>query len=286
VVLNRDQYAIVSFMRRIPLCHRFADVNHHARLRGYVGRMVQAACMQCTPRRSTGLVPVDDQELVCRAVRAILRGALDCSAEADLARILGLSGRHLRRVFKKEIGTTPAQFARFARGEFARRLLHETDLTVTEVARLAGFGSLRQLERTCHELYGLAPRALRESGTHNSGWLEVELRSAGVLDWPRAVARLRARAVPGVEYVDSPAQRLDDETAAILVAPYAESDALAVRVRMPNWEELVHVIAKIRRLFSIEFPLSVEDDSALAVSVELDGAVASRYGRPRQVIGA
>jgi AraC family transcriptional regulator of adaptative response / DNA-3-methyladenine glycosylase II len=44
---------------------------------------------------------------------------------------------------------------------FARRLLDDTDLSVTEIAFAAGFGSLRQFNRACREVFRDSPRGLR-----------------------------------------------------------------------------------------------------------------------------
>jgi AraC family transcriptional regulator of adaptative response / DNA-3-methyladenine glycosylase II len=57
------------------------------------------ACFQCRPYRSPQLVPGTGPELVCRAVRLILAGALDKgTTEASLGARLGVSPRHLRRL--------------------------------------------------------------------------------------------------------------------------------------------------------------------------------------------
>ena len=85
--------------------------------------------------------------------------------ETDLAARLGVSARHLRRLFAEHVGTTPDQLARSRRTHFARRLLDDTDLTVTDIAYASGFGSLRQLQprlsggvpRLAHRPAGPAP---------------------------------------------------------------------------------------------------------------------------------
>src|SRR6266540_1036299 len=59
-------------------------------------------------------------ELVCRAVRLILAGALDRRSEAELGSRLGVSPRHLRRLFNAHLGLTPVGLARSVRVHFAR----------------------------------------------------------------------------------------------------------------------------------------------------------------------
>ena len=60
------------------------------------------------------------------------------------------------------LGVTPDGLARSARAHFARRLLDDTDLPVLEVALAAGYGSVRQFNRACQDVFRSSPRKLRE----------------------------------------------------------------------------------------------------------------------------
>src|SRR5215211_4416457 len=111
------------------------------------------ACFRCRPYRSAQPVAWTGPELVCRAVQLIIDGALDGGTETELGARLGASTRHLRRLFTTHLGVTPDQLARSRRAHFARRLLDDTDLTVTDIAFAAGFGSLRQFNRTMRETF-------------------------------------------------------------------------------------------------------------------------------------
>jgi AraC family transcriptional regulator of adaptative response / DNA-3-methyladenine glycosylase II len=115
--------------------------------------MGMRACLNCRPYRLAQTVTRSGQELVCRAVRMIVAGALDQGTEADLAERLGLSGRHLRRMFMVHLGVTPDGVARSGRVHFARRLLDDTDISITEIAFMAGFGSVRQSNRDCRNFF-------------------------------------------------------------------------------------------------------------------------------------
>jgi AraC family transcriptional regulator, regulatory protein of adaptative response / DNA-3-methyladenine glycosylase II len=88
------------------------------------------ACLRCRPYRAADLVVWSGPELVCRAVQMILDGALDNGTDGTLAARLGVSARHLRRLFTTHLGVTPDGLARSARAHFARRLLDDTDLTI------------------------------------------------------------------------------------------------------------------------------------------------------------
>src|SRR3984885_14570311 len=120
------------------------------------------ACHRCRPYRGAGPVPAGAPELVCEAVQQISGGVMDDGGtEAMLAARIGLSARHLRRLFIRHLGVSPDQLARSRRAHFARRLLDDTDLTVTDIAFAAGFGSLRQFNRTMREVFRASPTDLR-----------------------------------------------------------------------------------------------------------------------------
>ena len=85
--------------------------------------------------------------------------ALDNATEEQLGERLGVSARHLRRLFTSHVGVTPDGLARSARSHFARRLLDDTDLSMLEIALATGFGSVRQFNRACQEVFHASPRA-------------------------------------------------------------------------------------------------------------------------------
>src|SRR5262249_8505572 len=80
------------------------------------------ACMRCRPYRYPQTIEWSAPEFVCRGVRLILDGSLDRGNEDGLAGRLGISTRHLRRLFTLHLGVTPDGLARSARVHFARRL--------------------------------------------------------------------------------------------------------------------------------------------------------------------
>jgi len=218
------------------------------------------ACLRCRPYRSHHADPiVGGPELVCRAVRLIVDGALDDDNEADLARRVGVSPRHLRRLFTQHVGATPDQLARSARAHFARRLLDDSDLTITDVAHAAGFGSVRQMSRVMHSVFHASPSELRAKRRKADrlvadGGLDTRLTYRPPLDWDRLLAFLARRAVPGVESVRDGVYRrtieTDGRTGALEV--FRDGDELLARFHLPRWEGLIHLVARVRRLFDLD----------------------------------
>ncbi|WP_456725399.1 bifunctional transcriptional activator/DNA repair enzyme AdaA [Bradyrhizobium sp. USDA 3397] len=98
---------------------------------------------------------------VARAMRLIDDGALDEGSVVDLATRLGISSRHLARLFERHVGATPQQLAKTLRVQRAKRLLDAGDDSMTAIAFQAGFGSLRRFNAAFAELYGRSPSSLR-----------------------------------------------------------------------------------------------------------------------------
>jgi len=221
------------------------------------------ACRDCRPYRFPAALARDRgvPELVCRGVRLIVDGALDEGTEASLAARLGMSGRHLRRMFTAYVGVTPDGLARSCRAHFARRLLDDTDISVTEVAFAAGYGSTRQFNREFNRIFGGTPSRLRAASRFSPGrlgsdsGLPLRLWFTGPLDWDGLAAFLAARAVPGVERVDGPIYRrtirVDGDPGVLELSPGGD-DYLNLRVCLPRWGSLMHVAARARKIAGLD----------------------------------
>lgn len=221
------------------------------------------ACFQCRPYRWPQSLSWTGPELVCRAVRLVLDGALDGATEDELGSRLGVSARHLRRLFTAHLGVTPDGLARSARAHFARRLLDDTDLSVLEISHAAGFGSVRQLNRACLEIFRGSPRELRarrRKADHlvADGGLPVRLAFRGPLDWEATTEYFAARAIPGVEHVSGDVYRrtivVDGDPGVIELSPGGD-DYLVLVLHLPHWEELTHIVARARRIASLDVDL-------------------------------
>src|SRR4029450_2918431 len=102
-------------------------------------------CLRCRPEAAPGTPAwLGTSAVVRRALRLIDEGILDNASVDELANKLGVGSRHLRRLFVHHVGTSPISLAQTRRLQFAKRLLDESNLPITEIALAAGFGSLRR----------------------------------------------------------------------------------------------------------------------------------------------
>jgi len=129
-------------------------------------------CMRCRPETSPGTPAwAGTSATVARALRLISEGALDDGGVDDLAGRLGVTARHLRRLFDEHVGASPLAVARARRVHFAKTLLDGTGLPITEIALTSGFSSIRRFNAAFLDTFGQAPsqvrRCLSTGSTHD-----------------------------------------------------------------------------------------------------------------------
>jgi transcriptional regulator GlxA family with amidase domain len=100
---------------------------------------------------------------VARAI-AVMEEAVEVPLTVPkIAACAGCSQRRLERAFHAALGVSPARYYLTLRLGAARRLMQETDLTVTQVAARTGFSSAAVLSRAYRTTFGMAPRDARFS---------------------------------------------------------------------------------------------------------------------------
>ena len=225
-------------------------------------------CLRCRPESSPDLDAWrGTSATVSRALKMIEGGALDDGDVAALAERLDIGERQLRRLFRQHMGAAPVTVAQTRRVLLAKLLLHQTDLSMIDVAMASGFGSVRRFNETFQALYDRPPSALRRRITTTVPTAEIELLLPyrPPYDWETMRRFLARRALEGMEVVDDESYRrvitLDDATGTIAVRHAPEESALRVTVRFPQLPALPVIIARIRRMFD----LSAEPGAIAAV---------------------
>ncbi|HEY6838369.1 MAG TPA: AlkA N-terminal domain-containing protein [Geobacteraceae bacterium] len=220
-------------------------------------------CLRCRPELAPGLSAVDASTRLARiAARLMEEDCLTDRTITDLAEKLGISDRHLRRIFFAEYGVTPVHYLQTQRLLLAKSLLTDTLLAVTDVAMTAGFGSIRRFNDLFRKRYRLAPSRFRDRGTgagSDEDAITLTLAYRPPYAWDQILAFLAERAVPGVEEVAGTVYR---RTAAIrrgetihrgwlAVARRPGQDALAITMATTLLPVLPQVLARVRHLFDL-----------------------------------
>ena len=218
-------------------------------------------CLRCRPE----LAPGDGSwrrgdETVARALKLIDQGVLGEAPLAALAGKVGLGERQLRRLFSDRLGVTPMEVHGTRRLLFAKQLLTETALPITQVALAAGFGSLTRFNTTFREEYRMAPRDLRKRTALPAGEvMTLRLGYRPPYDFTAMLDFLRGRALPGVEWVDADSYSRvigSGEAAGWLrVSRWegdAESHALKLQLHGVDPAQLLGIVNRLRRMFDLD----------------------------------
>lgn len=180
----------------------------------------------------------------------------------DLAAALHTSSRQLRRAVRREYGATPVQLAQTHRLLLAKRLLTESDMSMTEIAFASGFSSVRRFNALFRSRYRLSPTNLRRgrrgrSGRNQGGeTFTLALDYRPPFDWEALLGFLAGRAVPGVEAVhDGHYARtvaIGEHRGWVAVSPVADRSTLQAEVSISLAPALMPLLARLRVLFDLD----------------------------------
>ncbi len=150
-----------------PVCRVRTPLQRNCRFFGNAASAEHAGfrpCLRCRPELAPGLSFVDSSRTLAQAAARTLTQAVLEGQDLrlpDLASRLGVTDRHLRRIFAAEHGVSPVDFVTTQRLLHAKQLLTDTELPVTQVALASGFASVRRFNAAFAERYRLSPSALR-----------------------------------------------------------------------------------------------------------------------------
>lgn len=221
-------------------------------------------CLRCRPELAPGHSLAEMSSSLARAAaRMIDEGFLQQHDLAALAAAVGVTDRHLRRIFRVEFDVSPIEYAQTQRLLLAKQLLTDTDMPVGDIAYAAGFGSVRRLNSGFAEHYGFAPTRLRTRAApvpRSDDGATLMLGYRPPFAWHALLDFLRARAVDGVEAVDA------HSYARTLALDYAgrrhagwlhardvpQQHAVALTLSASLMQAMPPVLARVRRLFDLD----------------------------------
>ncbi len=238
-------------------------------------------CLRCRPECAPGSPAwYGSSSTVRRGLRLIADGALDCGDVTQLAQRLGVTDRHLRRLFHKHLGASPVAVAHTQRLHFAKRLLDETSLTMTQVALAAGYGSVRRFNDQFKNTYGRSPRELRKRrrSIPSNGRFGMSLRLPyrQPLDWNAMLRFLAMRATPGVEEVAGDRYlrtlAIAGQPSVVEVSPAESPGFLMLTVHAVATNHLLKITQTARQALDLDAPIAeitkwLGQDQRLAASI-------------------
>src|SRR5581483_11111943 len=237
-------------------------------------------CLRCRPECSPGTPAwLGTPSTVSRALRLIGESGLEDGGVEVLAERLGVGARHLRRLFLRHLGATPSAVAQTRRLHFAKKLIDETSLPMSQVALAAGFGCVRRFNAGIRKVYHRTPTHIRNLARQkvlqpeNQYLFRLHFRPP--YNWKGMLAFLSARATPGVEAAEHGIYRrsisLNGDDGYFEVSLDEGKDALIVRVQFGNPRSLFFIIERIRAMFDLN-----ADWTAIMRCLKADPVLAGR----------
>jgi len=239
-------------------------------------------CLRCRPElapRSLAWSMQDAPDILVREALRLLEGESAWATPADsagddmagsplqrLAARLGVSDRHLRRIFETALGVSPLQYLQTRRLLAAKQLLTDTDLPVTQVALASGFGSVRRFNAAFAGHYGLNPTQLRKTGTGAAAGgasSTVRLAYRPPLDVAALLAFFAKRQIHAVESVVTEGEQALRRTVRLVVGGQVYAGWLSARFDPGRPQVLLQtsdnlhpvlplVIARVRALLDLD----------------------------------
>ncbi len=222
-------------------------------------------CLRCRPECAPGTPAWNGTSTtVRRGLRLISNGALDDGSIEQLADRLGVTSRHLRRLFTQHLGASPLAVAHTQRLHFAKRLIDQTNLPMSHIAAASGFGSVRRFNDAFRKTYQRTPRELRrrnDEAFDEGSALTVRLGCSQPFDWGAMLDFLAGRATPGVEQVDAGSYlrtvAIDDQPGVIECRFDRDKGQVILLLHAIGTMQLFPIVQRIREMLDLDAPTAL-----------------------------
>lgn len=210
-------------------------------------------CLRCRPETAPRSPAwVGKSAMVKRAVKS-----LDKIEKGEkFAEKFGVSARHLRRVFRDEIGKTPTQLSHLNRLMLARDLLTGSSLSISEIAFASGFSSIRRFNDAFKKHFRKSPGQVRRRKVAAGGVVTIALPYRPPFDFEGLLRIYRSHQVGRLEFFgESHMERvvaISGKVGKVKIFHEPAQHHLRLEVDFPDLTELPVIVAKVRSLFDLD----------------------------------
>ncbi len=197
-----------------PICSVRVPKRQNCRFFGHAAQAEGAGfrpCLRCRPELAPQVLAwsIQDASAILAQQAARLLDAPESwhktsigesATVATLAAKLGVSDRHLRRIFEAQLGVSPLQYLQTRRLLTAKQLLADTNLPITDVSLASGFASLRRFNAAFVAHYKLNPTQMRRAAAPVDGrGITVRLGYRPPYDVAHMLGFIRTRTMDAIE---------------------------------------------------------------------------------------
>ncbi|WP_165313239.1 DNA-3-methyladenine glycosylase 2 family protein [Vibrio ziniensis] len=213
-------------------------------------------CLRCRPDSAPSSWAWKGVETTfIRALSMIDSGQLQSHSLSDLANRLGISDRYLRQLFQTHLGMSPKQYAQYHQLMFAKQLLHNSQMAITDIGFACGFNSTRRFNDAFQKVLQLTPSQVRKEQVQVTAKNQLSLAYRGPFDWSHMLAFYRLRAIHGLETVDdnSYARYVGlSQGKGWFKASKNSNTHLDIEFELESMADLRQLVVKLRRLFDLD----------------------------------
>ncbi|NDP64379.1 DNA-3-methyladenine glycosylase 2 family protein [Polaromonas sp.] len=258
-----------------PVCNVKTPLRKNCRFFSHAAQAESAGfrpCLRCRPELAPHSVhwSIQDASFILAHQAARLLDAPDswtdeAASIEKLAARLGVSSRHLRRIFEAQFGVSPLQYLQTRRLLTAKQLLADTDMPVTQVALVSGFASVRRFNAAFVQHYRLNPSQMRrQQARPQPEGITVRLGYRPPYDVPAMLAFIERHCINAIEFIATDADQTcvgrtfgiesgGKAHAGWLLARFDEARSqLVLQVSDSLREVLPLVIRRVRGLFDLD----------------------------------
>ena len=214
-------------------------------------------CKRCRPDLAPGTKFFEGTaNTVSRALRLIDEENETALNIEKLSDTLGVSDRHLRRLFQEHLGASPIEVMISKRLHLAQQLVRETSAPLSEIALAVGFQSIRRFNEAFKGLYHAPPSAFRKEKTAQANQIELELMVRKPFDWKTMLEYFARHENFGIERVtDDSYQRFvtfGEKYGSFVITYSPDKSLLKVKLINIPMTEIKSVILRIKRHLDLD----------------------------------
>ncbi|TDO98853.1 DNA-3-methyladenine glycosylase 2 family protein [Marinomonas balearica] len=215
-----------------------------------------------------------------RAIKLIDEGYIQDHSLPQLATRLGVTDRYLRKLFDQHIGVSPKRYALYQQCLFAKKLLHQTQLPISQIALASGFNSIRRFNDCFKTQLSLSPTQVRAEKNKSTSTIRLTLSYRPPFNWPHLIQFLKKRMIENMEWCNenSYGRSFNGYGASghFTLHHQESTHQFQVDIELDDIRALKAVVNNIRRIFDLDCDLSaIESDlsSALGSNLELTSGI-------------
>jgi len=246
-----------------PICPANLPKEENVEYYTFAQQAMQAGyrpCLRCRPDSAPKSWAWQGVDTTVERGLKLLRDNPDMAVR-DITIKLGISDRYFRLLFQGALGVSPKQYQLFEQLLFAKQLLHQSALSIEQVAQASGFASARRLQDNIKQLTGLSPRQIRRDKVSSTQTITVQLAFRPPYNWQHIKGFFDMRAIPEMEQVtgDSYARtfHIGQDKGWFCARFVPQKQHFAVQLELDNICHLKVTLQNIRRILDLDADISV-----------------------------